>query len=227
MTTPADSDSFLNALPCGGPPATARADARLVLLTRAYDFAARAHVYQKRKGAHQGLDYPYLNHLCEVAALVAEVCADPDVIVAAILHDCVEDRHAALADVREAFGERTALLVDAMTDRPEWELLTTAERKRLQAESLASKPPEAKIIKMADQVSNLRARTRALDRWTPLRLRAYLTSCQVVARACEGASPHLDGLFRAAATELGAALDALPPLSAAETQALDKLGDGP
>ena len=226
MTTPADSDSFLNAAPCGAGSAAPGADPRFVVLTRAYDFAARAHAYQRRKGA-RGMDYPYLNHLCEVAALVAEVSPDLDVIVAGMLHDCVEDRHAALGDVREAFGARVALLVDAMTDKPEWELLTTAERKRLQAESLANKPPEAKIVKMADQVSNLRARAKALDRWTPLRLRAYLTSCQVVAEACAGASPRLDALFRQAASELAAALDALPPLSAAETQALDKLGDGP
>ncbi len=219
-------DSFLSAVHRGASSATSEADPRLLVLTRAYDFAARAHAYQRRKGA-RGMDYPYLNHLCEVAALVAEVTADLDVIVGAILHDCVEDRHAALEDVREAFGERAALLVDAMTDKPEWELLTTAERKRKQAESLTGKPPEAKIVKMADQISNLRARARASDRWTPLRLRAYLTSCQVVAQACAGASAHLDALFQQAAADLAAVLDDMPPLTPAEAQALDRLGDGP
>ncbi len=216
----ADFDSSMNA----APPANSSLGAALQTLTRAYEFAARAHAYQRRKGA-KGADYPYLNHLCEVAALTADATADLDVIVAAVLHDCVEDRHATLDEVRGAFGARAAQFVDAMTDKPEWELLTTAERKRLQAESLAQKPPAAKLIKMADQISNLRARAKAVDRWTPLRLRSYLASCQVVAEACKGASPKLDALFRRAAEELAAALDALPPLSPAEERALGAQSD--
>lgn len=219
----ADSDSFASVSGLGGAgSARDRVDPAFLTLTQAYEFAARAHAPQKRKGANYA-DYPYVNHLCEVAALAAEATANLDVLVAATLHDVVEDRHATLEEIRARFGDRVAELVAALTDKPEWELLTTAERKRMQAETLSAKPPEAKIVKLADQISNLRARAKALDRWSPLRLHAYLRSCQVVADACRGASPRLDHLFAEAAAELAEALKTLPPLSAAEQEALNRM----
>lgn len=217
----ADSDSFLTASAFGG---SAQIDSALLTLARAYEFAAHAHRLQRRKGP-QGADYPYMNHLCEVTALAAEATSDIDVLVAAALHDVVEDRHATLDELRARFGDRAAHFVEALTDKPEWDLLTTAERKRLQAEALEAKCDGAKIVKLADQISNLRARARALDRWPPLRLHAYLKSCQVVAQACRGAAPRLDQLFAEAAADLAAAVATLPPLSPAEQAALRRLND--
>jgi GTP diphosphokinase / guanosine-3',5'-bis(diphosphate) 3'-diphosphatase len=58
---------------------------------RAADMAARWHVHQRRKGVAQE---PYINHLLEVASLVAEATkgSDPMVVVAALLHDAIEDQ---------------------------------------------------------------------------------------------------------------------------------------
>jgi (p)ppGpp synthase/HD superfamily hydrolase len=62
-----------------------------IAVLRAADMAARWHVHQRRKGIAQE---PYVNHLLEVASLVAEATrgSDPTVVIAALLHDAVEDQ---------------------------------------------------------------------------------------------------------------------------------------
>ena len=62
-----------------------------ITVLQAADAAARWHVHQKRKGAAQE---PYINHLLEVASLVAEATqgSDPHLVVAALLHDAIEDQ---------------------------------------------------------------------------------------------------------------------------------------
>ena len=60
-----------------------------IAVLRAADAAARWHVHQRRKGA---AEEPYINHLLEVATLVAEATdgKDPDLVIAALLHDAIE-----------------------------------------------------------------------------------------------------------------------------------------
>jgi (p)ppGpp synthase/HD superfamily hydrolase len=79
-------------------------------LTKALLFAAEAHRNQRRKGAAQE---PYLNHLVEVLDLVVQATdgTDTDVLIAAILHDEVEDTSASYEDVAKNFGERVAEIV--------------------------------------------------------------------------------------------------------------------
>ena len=74
-------------------------------LTKALVFAAEAHRNQRRKGAAQE---PYLNHLIEVLDLVVKATdgADMDILIAALLHDVVEDTSASYEDVAANFGER-------------------------------------------------------------------------------------------------------------------------
>ena len=69
----------------------------MLALARAYHFAAARHVHQRRKGEAAE---PYMNHLTEVAELVAEATrgSDPEVIIAAVLHDTVEDTETTLED---------------------------------------------------------------------------------------------------------------------------------
>ena len=125
----------------------------LLALARAYHFAAARHVNQRRKGEAAE---PYMNHLTEVAELVAEATrgADPEVIIAAVLHDTVEDTETTLEDVRAAFGERVAGLVAEVTDDKS---LPKQTRKELQIEHAAHASRGAQIIKLADKTSNLRA----------------------------------------------------------------------
>ena len=76
---------------------------------------ARWHVHQKRKGAAQE---PYINHLLEVATLVGEATdgTDPNLVIAALLHDAIEDQEVPLEVIAEVFGQEVADLVCEVTD---------------------------------------------------------------------------------------------------------------
>jgi (p)ppGpp synthase/HD superfamily hydrolase len=112
----------------------------VALVTRAADFAARRHSGQVRKGAARE---PYLNHLAEVAALLAETAEEPDawLVAAGWLHDTVEDTETEREELAEHFGETIAALVAEVTDDKS---LPKAERKRLQIETAPKKSPGAK-----------------------------------------------------------------------------------
>src|SRR3954463_9677009 len=85
-----------------------------VTVLAAADAAARWHVSQKRKGAAQE---PYINHLLEVASLVAHATEgkDPNLVIAALLHDAVEDQEVPRDMIAEAFGADVASLVEEVT----------------------------------------------------------------------------------------------------------------
>src|SRR5271156_1379865 len=125
----------------------------MVALARAYHFAAARHVHQRRKGEAAE---PYMNHLTEVAELVAVATrgSDPEVIIAAVLHDTVEDTETTLDDLRAQFGERVAGLVAEVTDDKS---LPKQTRKDLQVAHAAHASRGAQIIKLADKTSNLRS----------------------------------------------------------------------
>jgi (p)ppGpp synthase/HD superfamily hydrolase len=75
-----------------------------IAVLRAADAAARWHVHQRRKGT---AEEPYINHLLEVATLVAEATdgKDPDLVIAALLHDAIEDQEVPRDVIAQAFGE--------------------------------------------------------------------------------------------------------------------------
>jgi (p)ppGpp synthase/HD superfamily hydrolase len=101
-----------------------------IAVLRAADAAARWHVHQRRKGA---AEEPYVNHLLEVATLVAEATdgKDPELVIAALLHDSIEDQEVPRSVIAEAFGNGVAKLVEEVTDDKR---LEKQERKRLQVE---------------------------------------------------------------------------------------------
>ncbi len=80
------------------------------LIQRAYRVAEEAHRDQKR---HSG--DPYINHCLAVASILAELRVPPEVIVAGLLHDTVEDTTITLTDLRRDFGDTVAILVDGVT----------------------------------------------------------------------------------------------------------------
>src|SRR6266567_1272707 len=116
-----------------------------VAVLRAADAAARWHVHQRRKGA---AEEPYINHLLEVATLVAEATngKDPELVIAALLHDAIEDQKISRSAIAKAFGEGVAELVEEVTDNKS---LDKQERKRLQIEHAHKKSRRAKILKLA------------------------------------------------------------------------------
>jgi (p)ppGpp synthase/HD superfamily hydrolase len=163
-----------------------------VSVLRAADAAARWHVNQRRKGAAQE---PYVNHLLEVATLVAEATdgGDPDVVIAALLHDAIEDQEVPRAVIADAFGEDVARLVEEVTDDKS---LPKEVRKNRQVETASHKSPKAKLLKLADKTSNLRAIAASPPAdWSVKRRMEYVDWAVGVAKGLRGTNPWLEQQF--------------------------------
>ncbi len=80
------------------------------MLTRAYQLAEKAHENQKRVSGE-----PYISHCLAVAAILVEMKVPPEVVIAGILHDTVEDTEISLSDLKKEFGDDIAKLVDGVT----------------------------------------------------------------------------------------------------------------
>jgi (p)ppGpp synthase/HD superfamily hydrolase len=130
----------------------------------AIDFAARAHKPQTRKDPDR--ETPYVAHVFGVAYLIAEFGFDEDEVVAALLHDVLEDQPQDTTEL-ERFGERVASLVRAVSEKKldeeghlrEWEV-----RKREYIEHMRNAPEGAKAISCADKIHNMQSILLALDR---------------------------------------------------------------
>lgn len=170
----------------------------IALVTDAANFAAQRHSGQRRKGAARE---PYVNHLAEVAALLAESAAEPDAMLVAAgwLHDTVEDTGTDREELEQRFGSRVADLVAEVTDDKS---LPKSERKRLQVERAPHKSPGAKAIKIADKISNIRSLIASPpDNWERERLLEYIDWAEKVATGCRGANLKLEELFAATAAQ--------------------------
>jgi (p)ppGpp synthase/HD superfamily hydrolase len=169
-----------------------------IAVLRAADAAARWHVHQRRKGA---AEEPYVNHLLEVATLVATATRgnDPHLVMAALLHDAIEDQKVPREIIAETFGEEVARLVDEVTDDKK---LDKQERKRLQVEHAHRKSQRAKLIKLADKTSNLRALAASppFD-WSDKRRLEYVEWARKVVAGLTGVSEWLEHEFEQAAKE--------------------------
>ncbi len=167
----------------------------IVRMAKAIDFAAREHSPQRRKGAAAE---PYVNHLAEVAALVAEATqgADANLVIAAYLHDTIEDCEVPYEILLAEFGKDVADLVREVTDDKN---LLKAERKRLQVEHARSATPRAKHIKLADKISNLNSILASPPAdWSAERKREYFEWAAKVVAGCRGVNSWLEARFDAA-----------------------------
>ena len=164
----------------------------LVLVLRAADLAARWHVHQRRKGA---AGEPYINHLLEVANLVTQATngSEPNITIAALLHDAIEDQDVRAETIAKEFGQHVTDIVLEVTDDKS---LPKAERKRLQVEHAPHKSREAKLIKLADKISNVRAiaDSPAQD-WTAERRLEYVQWAKDVVAGLRGTSSWLEQQF--------------------------------
>ncbi|MEM9840921.1 MAG: bifunctional (p)ppGpp synthetase/guanosine-3',5'-bis(diphosphate) 3'-pyrophosphohydrolase [Pseudomonadota bacterium] len=124
------------------------------LLNRAYVFSMKAHGGQMRQSGD-----PYFTHPLSVAAILADLKLDPITIVAALLHDTVEDTGATIEEIREQFGDDVAQLVDGVTKISKRELRPEADGK---AENFAkfilatSRDVRTLLVKLADRLHNMR-----------------------------------------------------------------------
>jgi (p)ppGpp synthase/HD superfamily hydrolase len=172
-------------------------------LLRAALFAARAHAGQTRKGAAAE---PYVNHVIEVAALLAEHGAPEEAILAGLLHDTVEDTQTTPEEIAAAFGDVVAGLVAEATDD---KTLPKEMRKAMQVKHAPHRSPAAKMLKLADKIANLRAIAASPPAsWDHARRVEYVGWAGRVAAGLRGANPMLEALFdatyRDAVTKLAA-----------------------
>ncbi|MBM7825463.1 GTP pyrophosphokinase [Arcanobacterium pluranimalium] len=121
-------------------------------IIHAYEVAKRCHEGQKRKSGE-----PYITHPIAVCEILAELGMDEDTLVAALLHDTVEDTGYTLKEVTKEFGETVALLVDGVTklDKVEFGEAAQAETVRKMVVAMA-KDIRVLLIKLGDRLHNAR-----------------------------------------------------------------------
>jgi len=124
------------------------------LFKKAYNFSKRVHQGQRRESGE-----PYLTHPIEVAAIAVVLKMDCASIVAALLHDTVEDTLATIDDIKNEFGEEVAFIVAGLTKLGKLSFQSSEE---LEAENIRkmivamAKDIRVIIIKLADRLHNLR-----------------------------------------------------------------------
>ncbi|MGH7966858.1 MAG: HD domain-containing protein [Candidatus Binatia bacterium] len=163
-----------------------------VPLLSALRFAAVKHCNQRRKGVDAA---PYINHLIEVVELLARVggITDPVVLQAAILHDTLEDTKTTPEELEAAFGQAVRHVVEEVTDDKR---LPNKERKRRQIEHAPHLSARAKLVKLADKISNVREVTEVPPTdWSLARRREYLDWSERVVSGCRGSNTDLEQLY--------------------------------
>jgi guanosine-3',5'-bis(diphosphate) 3'-pyrophosphohydrolase len=161
----------------------------------ALDFAAQRHSAQRRKGPDAA---PYVNHLIEVAMLVASVgrIDDDDVLIAAVLHDVLEDTPTQADEVSARFGARVCSYVEALSDDKS---LPRKRRREITLEELPEMEALVKVIKLADLASNIKLLP---PNWSDERKLEYLEWSERAATICSVECQPLADLYwqRASAT---------------------------
>jgi guanosine-3',5'-bis(diphosphate) 3'-pyrophosphohydrolase len=128
-----------------------------------------------------------------VALFLAQYGLDADTIVAALLHDTVEDTETTFDELEAEFGAAVTSLVRELTDD---KALPRKDRKRLQVDRAPAASRRAKCLKIADKVCNIRDVTAAPPvSWSLERRREYLAWAKEVVDGCRGVEPGLDAIF--------------------------------
>jgi GTP pyrophosphokinase len=148
------------------------------VLRRSYAKAARMHSGQMRKSGD-----PYITHPLAVAEILAELGMDTTTLVAALLHDTVEDTSYTLREMEDEFGPQVALLVDGVTKFDKGFFGETAEVETIRKMLVkAGQDIRVLIIKLADRLHNM----RTLDARSPAsRARIAKTTQDVLVPLCE------------------------------------------
>jgi guanosine-3',5'-bis(diphosphate) 3'-pyrophosphohydrolase len=162
------------------------------LILHAAAFAAEKHRHQRRKDVQAS---PYINHPIALAHLLANDGGidDPVVICAALLHDTIEDTATTEAELRATFGDAITDVVLEVTDDKS---LPKAERKERQVEHAPHATHEARLVKLADKICNLRdiASAPPAD-WAASRKDEYYDWAKRVVDGLRGTNAALERLF--------------------------------
>ena len=161
-------------------------------LLKALSFAAHKHKDQRRKDVDSS---PYINHPISLANILCNEghVADIDVICAALLHDTVEDTDTTSEELESTFGSTISRIVMDVTDDKS---LDKAVRKQCQIEHAAYICDQAKLVKLADKISNLRdVASSPPGSWELERKQEYFDSAKKVIDQLRGVNPALEGIF--------------------------------
>lgn len=154
-------------------------------------FAAVQHQYQRRGGYDK---LPYVNHLLKVAQALCSIAGETDeaLLLAAVLHDIIEDTPVDEAELAERYGSEVASIVTELTDDMS---LPLEARKQLQVERAPQLSLKARKIRLADKAANLRdIFTYPLD-WPLEKKSDYLRNARAVANLIMGDNAKLDAWF--------------------------------
>ena len=164
----------------------------LTALLASVHFAANKHRSQRRKNREAS---PYINHPIEVAEILSRVGGITDLatLQAAILHDTIEDTQTTGEELEARFGAEVRRLVEEVTDDRD---LSKAVRKQLQIEHAFHLSPPAKLIKIADKISNVRDVTHSPPaHWPHQRRCEYLDWAERVVAGLRGSNLAMENLF--------------------------------
>lgn len=157
----------------------------------AAEFAAFKHREQRRKGVRGS---PYINHPLAVASTLAQQAGveDADVLAAAILHDTIEDTNTTEGELARAFGRPIASIVAEVTDEKSQ---SKALRKRMQIAHAPHLSKQAKLVKLADKIVNLRDIVARPPSWDLKRKQEYFDWAKQVVDGLRGVHPVLEAEF--------------------------------
>lgn len=164
----------------------------LSLVLQALQFAARKHRHQRRKDVDQT---PYINHPIALTVLLRQVADvhDPIVLMAALLHDTVEDTDTTLPELETTFGAEVAAVVAQLTDDKS---LPRAMRKQQQIDHAPQLCDRARLVKLADKIDNLRDMATAPPAgWSMARRQAYCEWARRVVNQIRGSNRQLEAYF--------------------------------
>ncbi len=165
---------------------------KLSLIFKALYFASQRHKDQRRKDPS---GTPYINHSIEVMINLWELgeIDDTEVLVAALLHDTIEDTETSPEEIEGYFGARVLALVKEVTDDKS---LPREVRKQLQVDNAVHKSVEAKQIKIADKLCNVRDIGKSMPKgWSKERQVAYLDWAKEVVNGLRGVNSKLETAF--------------------------------
>ncbi len=164
----------------------------LPVIIQALSFAAQKHRDQRRKDVNTS---PYINHPIALASVLVNEAGIEDVAVVcgALLHDTVEDTETTPEELEQVFGPQIRAIVMDVTDD---KTLEKHIRKQRQIEHAAHACREAKLVKLADKICNLRdiASCPPAD-WSLERKQQYFDWAKAVVDRVRGAHPGLERLF--------------------------------
>jgi (p)ppGpp synthase/HD superfamily hydrolase len=164
------------------------------IILQAKEFAELRHANQFRPNKAK---QPKTEHLAEVAVLVEKAGGSQSAVAAAWLHDVVEDTPTTLDEIKSLFGKEVSVLVDGLTDPKPFAALPLAERKKLQTERLKQKDEQVLLVKICDQISNVRSvlNDPPLVDWDNQKSCEYVEGAKLIAGVCKGQSQFLDRQF--------------------------------